>query len=373
MDLRQLHNEAMEMADRGDYSKLHGDLESSIRFYTQAYEMEKNASMIAFNDSVGEPTVSVLLRSAASLAIDIKNFRDAEKLIALALSGEPPLDVAEELRNLLENVHFGRHLELKGISLQEDEVRLVISGKGVGYGYAKSDDILGRVDTFQKMAIRTIERKAGRSFRTSGAVSGELNDMCQPFISAPIAASMAFTMKFGGLNRTTLSGFGSFEEVIEDINDNIELISVGNIEAIKKNIPDPSYFNNFIGLAKELAPDGNDVNMFGITSVKNGAERKVILTSRKAEISTVIKNLNTPDNVANSSAGKSSDEKQRSVSGVLSAAELSGKVKITTDDEMDISISVPDGLSDIVRKYFDRKVTVVYSTAGKKKILVDIN
>lgn len=79
------------------------------------------------------------------------------------------------------------------------------------------------------------------------------------------------------------------------------------------------------------------------------------------------------DNADDSSLSKSSDEKQRSISGVLSAAELSGKVKITTDNEMDISISVPDGLSDIVRKYFDRKVTVVYSTIGKKKFLVDIN
>lgn len=69
---------------------------------------------------------------------------------------------------MLETVNFHRHLDLRGVILQEDEVQLVIAGKGVGYGYAKSDDVLDRVDTFQKLAIRTIERKAGKSFRKAG-------------------------------------------------------------------------------------------------------------------------------------------------------------------------------------------------------------
>jgi len=33
--------------------------------------------------------------------------RDAERLIAVALSGDPPAEIAEELRDLLEQVYFG--------------------------------------------------------------------------------------------------------------------------------------------------------------------------------------------------------------------------------------------------------------------------
>lgn len=61
---------------------------------TQAAEMLK--------DELGiEPSRSVLYRSAASMAISCEEYRHAEKLIATALMGNPPEEIAEELRDLL--------------------------------------------------------------------------------------------------------------------------------------------------------------------------------------------------------------------------------------------------------------------------------
>jgi hypothetical protein len=48
-----------------------------------------------------EPTRSVLHHSAATLALECNELREAERLISRALSGFPPIDIAEELRNLL--------------------------------------------------------------------------------------------------------------------------------------------------------------------------------------------------------------------------------------------------------------------------------
>ena len=45
-------------------------------------------------------------RSAASLALQCQQFREAERLIATALSGNPPVEIAEELRELLEKRYF---------------------------------------------------------------------------------------------------------------------------------------------------------------------------------------------------------------------------------------------------------------------------
>ena len=297
--------------------------------------------------------------------------RDAEKLIGLALSGEPPRDIAEELRNMLETVNFHRHLDLRGVILQEDEVQLVIAGKGVGYGYAKSDDVLDRVDTFQKLAIRTIERKAGKSFRKAGKIPNELKDACQPFITVPSAASMAFRMKFGSVENITLSGFGTFENVIEDINDNIELIAKGDIESLKQNISDESYFNNFIGLTKQLAPDGDSVNLFGITSILKGKERRVELTSPRTEISLFIKNAGVV--VGTNESDKLSVNADKNIIGVLSAADNLGKVRITTANGEKYIITVPDGLSDIVKTYWEEEVSVKYVIEKRRKILVDID
>lgn len=371
MDIRELHNEAIYKAELGDIQKFQGNTENAMDLYAQAYELEKNAACFALDHHMGEPTISILLKSAASLAMRCNLNRDAEKLIGLALSGEPPRDIAEELRNMLEAVNFHRHLDLKGIILQEDEVQLVIAGKGVGYGYAKSDDVLDRVGTFQKLAVRTIERKAGKSFRKAGKIPNELKDVCQPFITAPRAASMAFRMKFGSIENITLSGFGTLENVIEDINDNIELIAKGDIESLKRNISDESYFNNFIGLTKQLAPDGNDVNLFGITSILKGKERRVELTSPKAEISLFIKNAEVITAIKKSK--ESFIDMGKNITGILSATDNLGKVRITASNGEELMIAVPDGLSDIVKTYWEEEVSVKYKTKGRKKILVDID
>jgi hypothetical protein len=51
-------------------------------------------------DLSAEPTRSVLHRSAAALAVECGEAREAERLIAVALAGNPPEEIAEELRDL---------------------------------------------------------------------------------------------------------------------------------------------------------------------------------------------------------------------------------------------------------------------------------
>lgn len=370
-DIREIHNEAMYWAEMGDIKKFEGNKNESIELYARAYELEKEAATIALESHFGEPTTSILLKSAASLAMRCRLNRDAEKLIGLALSGEPPMDIVEELRDMLENVNFDRHLSLKGVTLHENEVQLVIAGSGVGFGYAKSDDALDRVDTYKKLAIRTIERKAGRIFRTAGKIPNELKDVCQSFITAPRAASMAFRIKFGSLADSQFQGFNSFEDIIEDINDNIELIGRGDLDNLRMNIKDESYFNNFVGLTKQLAPDGDDIKLFGITSILNGKERRVQLTSKKSEISSIIEK--TEYSYEEQARGNKTIEKN-AITGVLSAADNLGKVKITSSDGERTTIIVPDGLADIVKTYWEEEVTIRFKSSGKsKKTLIDID
>lgn len=369
-NIREKHNEAMYLAELGDMKKINGNIEEASELYAQAYELEKEAATIALESHLGEPTISILLKSAASLAMRCRLNRDAEKLISLALSGEPPTDIAEELRDMLENVNFNRHLSLKGITLSENEVQLVIAGNGVGFGYAKSDDALDRVETYKKLAIRTIERKAGKVFRKSGKIPNELKNVCQSFITVPRAASMAFRMRFGSIADSPLQGFSSFEEVIEDINDNIELIGRGDLENLRMNIKDESYFNNFIGLTKQLAPDGDDISLFGITSILNGKERRVQLTSRKSEISSIIQQIETNSREQTDSL-RTID--QNEITGVLSAADNLGKVKITSRDGERTTIIVPDGLADIVKTYWEEEVTIRFKLEKSKKTLLDID
>jgi hypothetical protein len=72
----------------------------------QALEHERRAAELAAADLALEPTRSVLHRSAATLAWQCGEFREAERLITTALSGSPPETIAEELRDLLLQVYF---------------------------------------------------------------------------------------------------------------------------------------------------------------------------------------------------------------------------------------------------------------------------
>ena len=57
-----------------------------------------------------EPMRSVLHRSAASLALNCEEYRLAEKLLAVGLAGDPPAEIADEMRDLMEQVYSHREL-----------------------------------------------------------------------------------------------------------------------------------------------------------------------------------------------------------------------------------------------------------------------
>src|SRR5262249_61315975 len=79
----------------------------------QALDHERRAAELAAADLALEPTRSVLHRSAATLAWQCGEYREAERLITTALSGTPPEAIAEELRDLLLRVYFEQSLRKK--------------------------------------------------------------------------------------------------------------------------------------------------------------------------------------------------------------------------------------------------------------------
>ena len=105
-DIRTLHNEAMDLALRGDIAaKANPTAAEGITLYTEAFEKEREAALLADFMQNPEPGLSILYRSAASLAIQCGRYREAEQLIAKALSGNPTEEIARELRQLLQNIY----------------------------------------------------------------------------------------------------------------------------------------------------------------------------------------------------------------------------------------------------------------------------
>jgi hypothetical protein len=105
MSVSDIHERAMEVTDEALAAKRRGDQVNARRLFYEAFDYERRAAEMVVPDLAAEPTRSVLLRSAASLAAECGEWREAERLIAVALSGNPPVEIAEELRDLLEQVY----------------------------------------------------------------------------------------------------------------------------------------------------------------------------------------------------------------------------------------------------------------------------
>lgn len=283
-DVQIFHSKAMDLAEQAFVAKLRSDYNSFTRLSREAFALEKQAADL-LSTSTDEPNRSVLHRSAASLAIECNEWREAEKLIARALVGEPPFEIAEELRDLLQVVYFDRHLELKGIKLEETELQFSLAGKAVSHGVAQSKHVLERLKSTETLFVRTIERKQHKAFREKGKSEKSITDNFNLFLSVPRAASFAVTIRLGEpTNQLVFPGFNFKEDLIDEVITCFDLFNNGEDEKLKSRIKDPAYFTNFIALAKAIAPDGDNIDLVGLTAQTNNEIRTVKLTRRTKSI-----------------------------------------------------------------------------------------
>jgi hypothetical protein len=360
-----LHHEAMELADKASVELLRGNVDRALQLTRQAFEKERDAATHVAADMDFEPTRSVLHRSAASLALECGETREAERLIAVALSGKSPNEIAEELRDLLEQVHFQRHLDLRGIVLAPEEFQISITGSAVGLGVAQSDVILSRLQDIEKLVYRTAERKRGGEFRERGKPKDELMQNVQLFLSVPRAASFAVSVKIGHSAQLTFEG-GSFPEaVINELFDCLDLFSLRKFEQLRTRVSDQPYLTNFLALAKRIGPDGKRVNMVGFTAQRGKQQRRITLTHPQFEIS--LPDVEQPS---------SPSEAMRLTGNLKFADSLRSnrdEIRILDDNGKQHRILVPPGMmDDIVRPLWDFPVEVTGKREGKMIRLEDI-
>ena len=101
--LKDCHHKAMDLAAKAFNKNRCGNGAEALSLFRQALEFEL-AAIDALDEYI-EPTYSVLHRSAATLAVDCNELRMAEQLAAKALAKEPPEFVADQLREVLDQVY----------------------------------------------------------------------------------------------------------------------------------------------------------------------------------------------------------------------------------------------------------------------------
>ncbi|MBQ0057211.1 MAG: hypothetical protein KBT20_06100 [Bacteroidales bacterium] len=103
--IRNLHNEAMDIAQMAQIKLQKGEHEEAKEMFLTAFDKERSAAMLAVEQQLSQPGLSILLQSAAHLAVTCGKEREAEKLAGLALAGEIPEEIASDLRLLVSNLY----------------------------------------------------------------------------------------------------------------------------------------------------------------------------------------------------------------------------------------------------------------------------
>ncbi|MEI2579956.1 hypothetical protein [Scytonema sp. PRP1] len=121
--IQELHQQAMDLVQMVQVAKLRSNLALAEQLFKQAFEKELLAASLIASNLEAEPTRSVLYRSAPTLAIDCGEMRTAERLIAIALSGNPPQEIADELKDLFVEINLHTYFARRGIAFDEAKLQ----------------------------------------------------------------------------------------------------------------------------------------------------------------------------------------------------------------------------------------------------------
>lgn len=358
---RELHNKAMNLAQLALVAREKGEFDKAEALAIEAYEYETRAADIIPLKESSEPTRSILYSSAASLAYQGKKFDVALNLIAKGLSGYPPLQVKEELKTLWGQVNFEEHLREQGMILTPEDLQISLQGNVVGFGMVFYDEFLKRIQALYSILSRTVQRKLRREYQRSGRPAG-MYKYFTPALSVPRTGSFAITLRLVLPREYQTMMFLSASEIIDEVLNGVQYINRGDIEGLRQFIEGEAYYLNFVSQARKMAPDGENISLVGLSST----EKSVGLTRIHKDIPVVAK-LGIPE-----------EERFQTIrlKGILDYAKSRGKdiVGLTTDDGKTFSIHVRAGMDDLVRSYFDERVSVTGSqdTIGRKIYLTDI-
>lgn len=103
-ELQTIHSEAMHLASLGDVEARKGNTGRARQYYEEAYTKERLVALQLDDSNSNAIGQTVLLRSAATLAVQCGRGREAENLVSLALRKDIPDSLVAQLRDVLKQV-----------------------------------------------------------------------------------------------------------------------------------------------------------------------------------------------------------------------------------------------------------------------------
>ena len=271
-------------------------------------------------------------------------------------------EIADELRELLEQVSPRLHPEPRDIEIEFNEMHISLSGDEVGYGFVKLSEFVPRIENVSKLFNRIIERLSGIPYRVRGSISKELVNERELFVSAPMAGSFGVKLKLGILSDRQLPVESvDASATIDEFMQLMTLVNSRRVEAISERIPDHLYLHNFFELAKKIAPDGIRIRKVSFAGITDGIQRSIEFTRPAADISPLSEARSEPQHLV----------------GVLLGADMTRRnsdlIKIVDDHGKTHEVHVPKGqINNIVQPMWYSRILIYYTRQGNRNVLEHI-
>jgi hypothetical protein len=272
-----------------------------------------------------------------------------------------------------------RHLTAKGMELGKDQWLMTLAGNAISHGSALVDHLLLRVDKLTTIFYRTVERLLKLPYRTNGGVSKEIKNLYGLYVNAFLPSSFAVSFQLGHPSQQLVL-FSEFEHrkpvepeiVIDEVLLCFEILEGIEPTALRERFDDEVYYDNFVGLAKQMAPDGEDIKLVGFTTIRNGRERPVALRKSRQQL------RETPNLIHTQETDGTSIKK--TYRGILRYANSPRNRRFGTVKLIDIetgeshNIKVPIALmKDIVQPFYEERVNILVLEKGSDKYLEEVS
>jgi hypothetical protein len=259
------HSLASQLASEAEDLLRADALEEAQHFYAEAGQYEEYAFRASGPSLIR--TRSILAVSATALYFKAREFLQAERLALEFLTNAELNEFAHnEVKATLQAIWEAKELAESRRQLSEEELQIAIRGSEIGAGRAPLGLVLDKVIGVRSVLYRITEYLLDKPLRTRGGPSEEVREICQPWVSEPMAGSFRFTLRLATPLQPELIPSGRVQpsQINERFLDIIRAVSPttalgSELNQLEEAIADEAYRPAILKLVRNLVPDGHRI------------------------------------------------------------------------------------------------------------------
>lgn len=360
------HRESERLAYDAELHTHRGEAEQSKGAYRQAAAAEERA--LNDLDRSKQRTYGITAVSAAALYFKGGLLREAESLACAHLGTKNIPGFAQvQLRDILQMIWSELAREATGTAFEPHKIDFSLRGDHILHGTAPLDLVLALTQRTESLIYRVAELMHHMPHRNRGRPSRAITESHQPWLVQKEPGSYQFAVALREpmqRDMFKLNDPGPGEIVAKSLS----ILRAGvysPTNTLPDLVPDGTYRNTFLKLARDLSPNGRRFNRLEIRS--HDAERDIILTENtRYALTDAIRGI------AEADTGDAAAEEE--LTGILRAVDLEHDWLDVLVGEARVRVhGVGDPVDDLIGPLVNHRVIVTAERDSKDRLrFVDI-